>query len=270
MRIIPLSTGAVSIKESQRRGEGTGLRRRMRIFRSGPMTGPLPILAWAIAHADGVVLVDSGERATARDQRFASFAISREDELDRQLAAAGIDPREVHTVVLTHTHGDHVDGLPHVAGAKVLAGAEELRFARSLEARLGRLVLRQPFPPAFAPEPIHFDGPPIGAFPASAKITPDGRILAVPTPGHTPGHIAVLVVEDDHHVLLAGDLVYDEAQLLERRVDGISPDERVARATIDMVIEHARQHATVVLPTHDPDAAARLEERRTLDPSRAV
>jgi N-acyl homoserine lactone hydrolase len=270
MQIHALSTGTVAIKEAQHRGVGTGMRRRTAMFRAGAFTGALPIHVWAIEHPDGLVLVDTGESSTARDQRFARFDVSRDDELDRVLARAGFAAGDVRTVVLTHVHGDHIDGLPHVAGATVLAGEEELRFTGSVGARVARRALHQPLPDGFAPVPLRFDGPPLGAFRASAPVTPDGRVVAVPTPGHTPGHLSVLVVEDDHHVLLAGDAAYDQAQLLDRHVDGVSPDDDVARATMDTILAHARKHATVVLPSHDPGSAARLAAREPLAAGDAV
>jgi N-acyl homoserine lactone hydrolase len=210
------------------------------------------------------VLVDTGGSATARDQRFARFHVTRDQELDGVLRGVGLAPADVRTVVLTHVHGDHIDGLPHVPAAQVLASDEELRYTRGVEARLVRRALHQPLPDGFDPTPLRFNGPPLGAFAATAPITDDGRIVAVPAPGHTPGHVAVVVVEDDHHVLLAGDAAYDQAQLLDRHVDGVSPKDDVARATMDTILAHAREHPTVVLPTHDPGSAARLAAREPI------
>jgi glyoxylase-like metal-dependent hydrolase (beta-lactamase superfamily II) len=262
--IHPLSTGTVRIKQAMQRGVGTGLRRRSGLFRPGAMTGPLPIHVWAIEHDDGLILVDAGEVSTVRDQAFATFDVTREQELDRALEAAGFAPADVATVVLTHIHGDHIGGLPHVPQARVLAGAEELRVARGLGARIARRALHQPLPPGFDAAAIELDGPAFGAFAASAPITADGRVLAVPAPGHTPGHLAVIVVQDGHHVLLGGDSAYEQAQLLELHVDAVSPRADVARATMETIIEHGRRHPTVYLPSHDPQSAARLAATEAL------
>jgi glyoxylase-like metal-dependent hydrolase (beta-lactamase superfamily II) len=266
LAIHPLTTGAVRILDVMHRGRGSGLRRRARLLRKGPMGGRLPIHAWLIEHPDGLILVDTGETHTARDATFATFHVTREDELDVQLRAAGFAPEDIGTVVLTHIHGDHVDGLPHVASARVLAGAREIAAAASLAGRFTRLATRQPLPPGFGPAPIALDGPAFGAFAASTPLTADGRVVAVPTPGHTPGHLSVVVVQPDHHVLLAGDVAYDQAQLLDLQVDGVSPDDEVARATMRAVLEHGTAHPTVVLPSHDPESATRLRETSTIAP----
>jgi glyoxylase-like metal-dependent hydrolase (beta-lactamase superfamily II) len=262
--IIPLTTGHVRIHDDMHRGRGTGLRRRARILRKGPMGEALPIHAWLIDHPEGRILVDSGETHVVHDGTFAQFQVGRGDELDRQLATAGVGPDEIPTVVLTHIHGDHVNGLVHVPGARVLAGTEEIEIAGSVAARMTRRFTKQPLPTGFAPQPITLDGPPVGAFPSSAALTADGRVLAVPTPGHTLGHLAILVVQPDHHVLIGGDTAYDLQQLLDGVVDGVSPKDDVSKATMNRIREHGRRHPTVYLPSHDPDAVARLRDTTTL------
>jgi glyoxylase-like metal-dependent hydrolase (beta-lactamase superfamily II) len=262
--IHPLTTGRVRVHAKMRRGEGSGLRRRAKLLRKGPMSELLPIHVWLIEHPEGLILVDAGETHAARDATFAEFHVTREDELDRQIAAAGFAPAEVGTAVLTHIHGDHIDGLPHVPDARVLAGAEEIAFANSPLGRFQRLATRQPLPPRFAPRPIALDGPPLGAFATSTPLTADGRVVAVPTPGHTLGHLAVIVVQPDHHVLIGGDTAYDQQQLRDLHPDGVSPKDDVAIATMKTILEHATTTPTVYLPSHDPESADRLQATATL------
>lgn len=262
--IHPLTTGQVRIHAKMHRGEGTGLRRRARILRKGPMGEPLPIHAWLIEHPEGLILVDAGETHAARSATFAEFHVSRADELDHQLTAANVAPTDIKTVVLTHIHGDHIDGLPHVPSATVLANEREIAVASSPLGRLQRAVTRQPLPPGFNPQPITLDGPPLGAFPTSKALTDDGRVVAVPTPGHTFGHMAILVVQPDHHVLIGGDTAYDQRQLQDLQVDGVSPKDDVAIATMKTILAHAKATPTVYLPSHDPQSARRLRETDTL------
>jgi N-acyl homoserine lactone hydrolase len=260
LRIVALTTGSVRVHDDMHRGRGAGLVRRARILRKGPMGAALPIHAWLVKHPrEGRILVDTGETHAARDASFAAFDVAREDELDHQLrAVANIEPAAVDRVVLTHVHGDHVDGLPHVAHAPVFASAREIAVAASLAARATRRLTHQPLPEPFAPRPLALDGPPVGAFPSSTPLTADGRVIAVPAPGHTPGHLAVLVVQPDHHVLMIGDAAYDLAQLQDLQVDGVAPRASVAKDTMSRILRHADGHPTVVLPSHDPDAARRL------------
>ena len=162
---------------------------------------------------------------------------------------------------MTHLHGDHMNGLARLQGTPVLVAEPELRAVRRLGARVTRRALGQPLPDPFAPRAFAFDGPPIGAFAASHRLTADGTVHAVPAPGHTPGHTAILVDQGDHHVLLSGDAVYEQSLLIDRAVDGVAPDAAVALATIDTIRAHAHRHPTIVAPSHDPESVARLENR---------
>jgi glyoxylase-like metal-dependent hydrolase (beta-lactamase superfamily II) len=259
--ISVLTTGTVRIKAAMKRGRrGPGIARRAAMFLPGEWTDPLPIHAWLIEHDEGPMLVDTGEYAEVNDTPFARFDVKPDDEIHHQLAAHGVDPADLRTVVLTHVHVDHADGLARLPGVPALVTDVELRVVRSLEARVTRKLLRQPLPPGFDVQPVSLDdGPAVGAFRSSHPLTGDGRVHLVPAPGHTPGHAAVLVDRADHHVLLCGDASYDVQQLLDRHVDGVCPNAGVALATIDTILEHARSHPTVILPSHDPDGARRLE-----------
>jgi N-acyl homoserine lactone hydrolase len=257
MKIHALTTGTVQVKRSFL-FPGHGPRRQLNLFLPGAWADALPIHCWAIEH-DGVLrLVDTGETATARNVPFARMEVTREQELPAAMAAAALAVSDVSEIVITHAHGDHVDGLVHVRG-RVLINEVELGFLGSPMARVMRRVLRQPLPPGFAPEPFALNGGPFGAFPRSRALSDDGRIVAVDTPGHTPGHISVICVDDSgRHVMLAGDTTDSLEQLQSLRADAVAPDPKVHIATMKTILAHCAQHPTVYLPSHDPDSAARL------------
>ena len=216
MRIHALTTGATRVKHSFLFPR-SGPRRQLDLFLPGPFSDPLPIHCWAIEHEGVLRLVDTGETAAAHNVPFGRMEVAREQELPAASSAAGLNLDDVSEVVLTHAHGDHIDGLVHVH-ATVLINETELRFLSSPMARVMRRILRQPLPPGFAPQPFALDGGPFGAFPTSRNLSDDGRIVAVPTPGHTPGHLSVICVHDSgRHVMLAGDATDTLEQLHARR-----------------------------------------------------
>lgn len=269
MKIHLLTTGAVRVKHSFL-FPSSGPRRQLDLFMPGPFSDPLPIHCWAIEHEGVLRLVDAGETAAARDVPFARMEVSREQELPAALTAAGLNLDDVSEVVLTHAHGDHIDGLVHVRG-RVLINETELRHLRSPMARLMRRILRQPLPAEFAADPFALDGGPFGAFPRSRNLTDDGRIVAVETPGHTPGHLSVICVDDSgRHVMLAGDATDSLEQLHARRPDAVGPDPKVHIATLHTILAHCAQHPTIYLPSHDPDSAARFEAARTVQADQAI
>lgn len=263
MKIHALTTGAVRVKHAFLH-PSSGPRRQLDLFLPSPWSEPLPIHCWAVQHGGRTLLVDTGETAGVRNVPFARFQLTAEQELPAALAGAGIEPAAITEVVLTHHHGDHVDGLVHVQ-APVSIGETELAFLNQPFPRLMRRVLRQPLPEGFAPAPLTLGDGPFGAFASSRRLGDDGRIVAVPTPGHTPGHISIICVDDhERHVMLAGDVTDSLEQLHARRADAIGPDPGVHRATLELILEHCRRHPTIFLPSHDPDSAARLASGETV------
>jgi N-acyl homoserine lactone hydrolase len=264
MKIHALQTGNVRVKHSFL-FPGHGVRRQLDLFMPGAWSDPLPIHCWAIEHEGRLRLVDTGETAAARNVPFARMEVTPEQELPAAMAAAGLQLEDVSEVVLTHAHGDHIDGLVHV-GKRVLSNEVELRYTAATFPRVMRRVLRQPLPPGFGPEAFSLDGGPFGAFAHSRELSDDGRIVAVDTPGHTPGHVSVICVDDSgRHVMLAGDATDTLEQLKSLRADAIGPDPKVHVATMETILAHCAEHPTVYLPSHDPESAARLAGSVTVD-----
>lgn len=263
MRIHALTTGTVCVKHSFLY-PSPGRRRQLDLFLPGPFSEPLPIHCWAIEHEAVLRLVDAGETTAGPNVPFARPAVTSRQELPGAMAAAGLELDDVSEVVITHAHGDHINGLVHFRGP-VLINEVEQRFQASPMPRVMRRILRQPFPPGFAPEPIALDDGPFGAFPRSRRVSADGRIVAVATPGHTPGHLSVICVDDSgRHVMLAGDVTDSLEQLHAKRADAVGPDPEVHVATLETILAHCADHPTVFLPSHDPDSAARHEAATTV------
>jgi glyoxylase-like metal-dependent hydrolase (beta-lactamase superfamily II) len=257
MKIHALTTGKVQVKRSFLY-PGHGPRRQLDLFLPGPWAESLPIHFWAIEHDGLLRLVDTGETAGTRNVPFARMEVTREQELPAAMAAAGLALDDVAEVMLTHAHGDHIDGTVHVQ-ARVMMNEAELRSIAKPSSGVMRRLLRQPLPPGFAPEPLALDDGPFGAFPQSRAISDDGRIVAVGTPGHTPGHVSVICIDDSgNHVMLAGDTTDSLEQLHSLRVDAVAPKPAVHLATLRTILAHCAQHPTIYLPSHDPESAARL------------
>jgi N-acyl homoserine lactone hydrolase len=257
MRIHAIRTGNVRVKQSFLFPR-PGVRRQLDLFLPGTWSQPLPILCWAIEHEGVLRLVDSGETAAANNVPFARMEVGSEHELPSAMAAAGLDLKDVSEVVLTHAHGDHIDGLVHV-DARVLSSQVELAYLAGAFPRLMRGVLRQPLPPGFAPEGFSLDDGPFGAFPRSHALSEDERIVAVETPGHTPGHVSVICVDDSgRHVMLAGDATDTIEQLHSLRADAIAPDPKEHVATLKRILAHCAEYPTIFLPSHDPKSTQRL------------
>jgi glyoxylase-like metal-dependent hydrolase (beta-lactamase superfamily II) len=144
--------------------------------------------AVAVRDADGsVTLVDPGLR-----MRFARR------KLRAGLAAIGAAPADVRRVVVTHAHVDHVGGLASLVAdsdAEVRAHEREAVYLR--DGRTPRMQRGRPrsFPAVTVAEEF-LDG----------TLLP-GRLRAVHTPGHTPGHVSL--VHEPTGVLVTGDALFN-------------------------------------------------------------
>jgi glyoxylase-like metal-dependent hydrolase (beta-lactamase superfamily II) len=248
--------------------------RQVNILIDRTWTEWLPIYAWAIETNEGVILVDTGETARTSESGYfprwhpyfrlaVRFDVTPEQEVGPQLLELGIHPEDVRTVILTHLHTDHAGGLHHFPKSEILVGDEELRLAMGFA---GRLRGYQPnrLPDWFAPRSINFVPQPFGPFDRSQRVTPDCNVILVPTPGHTPSHVSVIVVERDVCYFLAGDTTYTQQALIAGQVDGVSPSEAVSMRTMRTIMRLAQERPMVYLPTHDPESANRLENGITV------
>ncbi len=277
-RVHAIQTGTVRIRPKQMAATAHGPMRQLAVLLDDQWSAWVPIYAWLIEHDDGPILVDTGETSRVHERgyhprwhpfyrRAARFQVRPDDEIGPALRAMGIAVADLRHVVLTHLHTDHAGGLAHLVGRRIWVNPRELSGARGLRGRmLGYLPHRWPQWMEF--EPLRFESRPFGPFPERMPLTSRGDVFVVPTPGHTPGHVSV-VVEGAVSIFIAGDTSYTEELLRADRVDGVSPDEAVARQTMARIRDLAAERPLVYLPSHDPASAERLAAERTL-PASAV
>lgn len=205
-----------------------------------------------VLRSEGVTIVvdtcvgDHGERPLPPDPEFG-------DRLD---AAIDGGLGAVDLVLCTHLHFDHVgwntrrapDGeiVPTFPNARYLVTQAELD--------------------ALATHDHHGIGPvsvaPLAAAGQLVPVAPDhpltGEVRLVSTPGHSPGHVSVLVESGGQSALITGDMVHTPIQLAEPDItaDRFDADPVAAVATRRAVVDRFADTGATLLGTHFPPPTA--------------
>jgi N-acyl homoserine lactone hydrolase len=274
-RVSVISTGSVAI-----RPEHVGPTRKnlyVWLFTSTRWTPPRPINAYVIEHREGLVLFDTGQdRASVTDRdyfpgglnglvysRLAKFDISSEETLTAGLAALGHRVSDVDTAVVSHLHQDHIGGLPVLGHAKIVVDRQEwVDLGKPLpEARgLMRKHIDLPGLNWNRVTPELLDDSTIAPFTHGHDLFGDGSMLILPTPGHTPGSVSLLVRRPGHApLLMVGDLTYDDALLTAGKLPGVGDRQQMRQSVHKVNALRRTMPGLVILPAHDPGAKARLD-----------
>ena len=167
----------------------------------------VPVPAFLIEHPDGNVLFDTGMHPDVqRDPHgrlgFVADLFRAEfqpgEEVDAQLAARGIDAESIDHVILSHLHFDHAGGLATIPNARVVAQRRDWEAGHDAERAQAVGFALQDFD--YGHDVMLLDG--------EHDLFGDGRIVCLPTHGHTPGHQSLRVRLDSGDVVLTADACY--------------------------------------------------------------
>ena len=212
------------------------------------------IQTWVLRMPGRTILIDTGV-GNGKTRHESPLWNQRQGTWLDDLAAVGVRPEQVDTVVCTHLHVDHVGWNTRLEGgrwvptfpkARYVIPGEEWEFWK-WEAAEGREASGCI---ADSVMPIVEAG--CAAFvEARHEIAPGLRFE--PTPGHTPGHVAVRLTTPAGDAVFSGDLMHRTVQVAEPQWSSrFCHDPAHARKTRQAFIESHADTTTLILPAHFP------------------
>jgi N-acyl homoserine lactone hydrolase len=242
-----------------------------------------PINVYVIEHTDGVVVFDTGQdRASVTDpcyfpggpvgliyRRLARFDVDADETFTAGLARLGYATADVTTAVISHLHQDHIGGVGEIPHADLLVSADEWKSLQRPMAEPRGLLRSHIEQPGLTWTPIEFsdlDDPTLRPFTRGHDVFGDRSLVLLPTPGHTPGSMSMLVRRPEGpSLLLAGDLTYD-VHAFELGISGGVGSKRELRTTRTKVLGLRSRHPGLpILAAHDPAAAGLLDAATSTD-----
>lgn len=205
-------------------------------------------------------VIESGGRRVLMDSGNGQFGAASAGRVLANLRAASIDPASINAVLVSHFHGDHINGLRNRDGALTYPNArihvpapewnfwmDDARMAAAPEsARGGFQNVRRVFGP-IASSVQRFE-------PGTEPLPGIGSIAAY---GHTPGHTAFSVRAGGQTFAYLGDLT-NVAALFVRNPDWavmFDMDAELARQTRRRLLDAAVDGNWIVGAAHWPTPA---------------
>lgn len=237
---------------------------------------PLPISVYVIEHQDGLVLFDTGQRPDSLTdpdyfprgplrllyRRLGRAEIGPDQTLTQQMARIGYDIGDVRTAVISHLHHDHAGGLAELRHAEIVVAADEWKSMQDPMPATRGIFPRHIDLPGIrwrkvTPEPAQ--DPSLSPFEAAHDLLGDASLMLLPTPGHTPGSLSLLVRRAGRPpLLMVGDMAFDLDCMAREQVPGVGKRSSLVDSTRKVNGLASRYPGLVVLPAHDPTAASRL------------
>jgi glyoxylase-like metal-dependent hydrolase (beta-lactamase superfamily II) len=209
---------------------------------------PTPTPCYLVAHGSRYLLWDAGVSRRALGNAHPTIKLDR--TITEQLAEIGVRPEQVEFVGISHYHGDHTGQATQFPKAKLLIGAGDVAALKA-----------SPPPPGAAPPHLKpwLDGTaPVEVLREDYDVFSDGRVMVLMTPGHTPGHSALLVNLATGPVILAGDLWFSHSDALRGSIPDFNTSRAETLASRDRIARLAEKLDAVIILQHEPADVAKL------------
>ena len=194
----------------------------------------------------GSVAVRSGGRLIVVDTGLQA----PDGKLLDDMRAKGVDRETVDLVVLTHLHPDHVgwnltDGNPTFPSARYLVPRSDWDYWTQPSVLEGAAHIRDQVMPL---ERLRI----MDLIDDEYNITDE--LTTVPTPGHTPGHVSIVISSGGQRGFILGDVAHSPAQAHYTDWNPIfDVDQTLSRKTRHQILDRLESDGSLVSAGHFPD-----------------
>ena len=207
------------------------------------------------------LLVNTGSKLVLIDTATAGQLAATAGSFGSNLAAAGIDPKQIDTILISHFHPDHINGIRDKEGALVFANAEiKVPAAEWAFWMDDGNMAKQPegARPAWLNVRRIFRGleDKVTKFEPNKEVAPG--ITSIAAPGHTPGHTVFAIASGNQSMLALGDTTNNPA-LFVRNPDwqaAFDTDGAMAAETRKKLLDQATVDRMLVQGYHFPFPAS--------------
>jgi glyoxylase-like metal-dependent hydrolase (beta-lactamase superfamily II) len=197
----------------------------------------LAIGCFLVRTGDRVMLIDAGLGTIQHDVFKGGFLID-------ELRSVGVEPSAVTDVVFTHLHFDHV-GWATQQGEVVFPNATYRCDVKDWEHFVG------PNGDGEAGRKMSPAADRVETFDGSTTLAPG--VDTLPTPGHTPGHTAIVISAGTERAILLGDAAHCPVELEESEWDGMGDvDPVLAKRTRNAMLDELERPGTIAAAAHFP------------------
>ncbi|MEO5919135.1 MAG: N-acyl homoserine lactonase family protein [Candidatus Limnocylindrales bacterium] len=187
------------------------------------LTLDLPVPCFLIRHPDGDLLWDTGISPTRTD--LGAWATPGAGLAD-QLGTLGLAPADIRFVALSHGHWDHSGNAGLFARSTWIVNPAERDFMFGDENG----------DPGAMDDYAALEGATTRLATDDHDVFGDGSVTIIQAPGHTPGHVVLLVrLVESGPILLSGDLWHQAQSRRHRRVPVYNTDRAQTLASMDRV-----------------------------------
>jgi N-acyl homoserine lactone hydrolase len=272
VRVHPVTTGTALYPRDAFYARG-GRLAGLHALGIGSAKDEIPIPAFIVEHPGaGLMLVDTGFHASLAVDPKANLGpvlgrlfkprMKTEDALPDQLRARGFDPHDVALVVMTHLHVDHASGVAQFPDAMFIVSAREWHAATEEKGLTAGYVRRQ-FDHAFDWRTVDFNSEEVesyATFGRTLDLFGDGSVRLLYTPGHTLGHMSLILRTSEGEFLIAADAAYTMRTLRESVMPYGAHDEHEFRRSLKEVQRYVeRTPSATVSVGHDLEAFRSLK-----------